>query len=183
MRPRPSPTQPLVAFRTWRIVDGELRSPYDDSVWTSAGLKARCKPRNAEDFARHDHVAPSVTCSCGISATAEPDMQICGVDATRVVGVVRMWGRVVLHGGELRAEHAQVVMLGAYLPWSRRQRMAAAQVAEQLGCALAPLETLRQQVAEQQATEVDEATIEALHGAVPVVVLVPGPRRRFVHAR
>ena len=59
-------------------------------------------------------------------------MHVSGVDASSVVGAVRLSGCVVLHNGTFRAEHAQVVELGAYLHWSRRQRMAAARVAEQL---------------------------------------------------
>jgi hypothetical protein len=180
------PTQPLIAFRTWRVRDGELRSPYDGAVWSSATLSAQCRPRNAEDFVRGDHVAPSPSCACGISATAGPDLNACCVDATSIVGVVRLWGRVVLQHGSLRAEHAEVVMLGAYLQWSRRQRVAAAQVAEQIGRRLVPLETLEQDAVEtlgRQAVELDEATFAALHGAAPALVQVPGPGRRFVQVR
>jgi hypothetical protein len=180
------PTQPLIAFRTWRVRDGELCSPYDGAVWCNATLSAQCRPRNAEDFARGDHAAPSPSCGCGISATAGPDLNACCVDASSVVGVVRLWGRVVLQSGSLRAEHAEVVMLGAYLQWSRRQRVAAAQVAERIGCRLVPLETLEQDAVEtlgRQAVELDEATLAALHGAAPALVQVPGPGRRFVHVR
>ncbi len=177
--------RPLIAYRTWRIVDGQLRSPHDPTAWSAAGLTAECRPRTAEDFVRDGHVAPSASCGCGISATAEPDMDVCGVDASSVVGLVRVWGRVVLQRGTLRAEHAEVVMLGAYLQWSRRQRVAAARVAEQIGCRLVPLETLGQQAVEllgRPALELEEQTARALHGAVPAIVQVAGPPRRFVRA-
>ena len=186
MSPSLQPTQPLIAYRTWRVRDGELCSPYDGAVWSTAMLSARCRPRNAEDFVRGAHAVPSPSCGCGIGATAEPDLEACTVDASRVVGLVRLWGRVVLQRGSLRAEHAEVVMLGAYLQWSRRQRVAAAQVAERLGCRLVPLETLAQDAVEtfgRQAVELDEATLAALHGAAPAVAQVPGPGRRFVRVR
>lgn len=177
--------RPLIAYRTWRIVDGQLRSPHDAAVWTAAAMTAECRPRNAEDFVRDGHAAPSASCGCGVSASAEPDMDACGIDAASIVGVARMWGRVVLHRGTLRAEHAEVVMLGAYLHWSRRQRIAASRIAEQLGCRLVPLETIGRQAIEllgQPALELEDATVKALHGTVPAVVQVAGPPRRFVRA-
>lgn len=186
MSPVLRPTQPLIAYRTWRVRDRELFSPYDGAVWSAATLSARCRPRNAEDFVRGAHAAPSPSCGCGISATAEPDLDACCVDASRIVGIVRMWGRVVLQRGSLRAEHAEVVMLGAYLQWSRRQRVAAAQVAERLGCRLVALETLEQDATEtlgRQAVELDEETFAALHGAAPSLAQVPGPGSRFVPVR
>lgn len=186
MSPSLQPTQPLIAYRTWRVRDGELCSPHDGAVWSTATMSARCRPRNAEDFVRGAHAVPSPYCGCGISATAEPDLDACGVDASRVVGLVRLWGRVVLQRGSLRAEHAEVVMLGAYLQWSRHQRVAAAQVAERLGCRLVALETLAQDAVEtfgRQAVELDEATFAALHGAAPALAQVPGPGRRFVRVR
>lgn len=186
MSPLLQSAQPLFAYRTWRIVDGQLRSPHDAAVWTAAGLTAECRPRNAEDFVRDGHVAPSPSCGCGISATAEPDMDICGTDATSVVGLVRLWGRVVLQRGTLRAEHADVVMLGAYVQWSRRQRVAAAQVAEQIGCRLVALETIGEHAVElfgRPAVELDEGTRDALRATAPAIVQVAGPRKRFVRAR
>jgi hypothetical protein len=180
------PPGPLAAFRTWRIVDGELRSPYDDTVWTAAALTARCSPRIPEDFAREAHVAPSLACGCGVSAATEPNLDVCGVDASSIVGVVRLWGRVVLQAGTLRAQHAQVVMLGAYRPWSRRQRIAAAAVAERLGCPLVALEAIAEEAVEtlgRRAFELDPATTEALRARTPAMAQVPGPDARFAHAR
>lgn len=186
MSPLLQPTRSLVAFRTWRIREGELRSPYDGALWSTATLSARCRPRTAADFVRGTHAAPSATCGCGISATAEPDMNVCCVDASSIVGVVRLWGRVVLQNGSLRAEHAEIVMLAAYLQWSRRQRVTSAQVADQLGRPLVALETLAEHVVEtlgRPAVELDERTLAALHGSAPAVAQVPGPGRRFVHVR
>lgn len=184
--PTPRPRQPLIAYRAWRIVDGALCSPYDGSVWSAAGLTASCRPRNADDLAREAHPSPSPSCGCGIGASLEPDLGICGVDAAGVVGVVGLWGRVVLQAGSLRAEHAEVIMLGAYLHWSRRQRIAAVAVAERLGCGLVPLETIRARAEEllgAQALELDAGTAHALRGAAPTLVRVPAPTRPFVPVR
>lgn len=108
-------------------------------------------------------------------------MDACGVDAASIVGLVRVWGRVVLQGGMVRAERAEVVMLGAYLQWSSRQRVAAAHVAEQLGCRLVPLETLREQASEicsRQGRAFDQAIITALEAGAATSVQVPGPSSR-----
>jgi hypothetical protein len=135
---------------------------------------------------RGAHAAPSLDCGCGISATARLDVGVCGADASSIVGVVRLWGRVVLQAGTLRAEHAEVVMLGAYRPWSRRQRIAAAAVAERLGCPLVALEAIAEHAVETlgpRAFELDAATVEALNAQTPAMALVPGPDPRFARAR
>ena len=38
----PDLIEPIVAFRSWRVVDGRLRSVYLPSYWTDREIVARC---------------------------------------------------------------------------------------------------------------------------------------------
>lgn len=132
----------VVAFRTWRLDGDVLRSRFTETVWEQGELRAQCLPRTPEDLARPRHRAPHPECHCGIHAGFSPDLCVCGVDASAVIGIVHVGGRIVLDAQAARCEHARVVALATYPHWSRRQRAAAAAAAATVGCELVEMAEL-----------------------------------------
>src|SRR3954468_24088412 len=107
--PIPAQAATLVAFRTWRVVDGELRSPFLGLTWSSPVIRADCyrdlplpvrPPRRLEA----PHLPGHPGCSCGISASREPDLDFPRVDFRGVAGIVRLSGQITLEGEIIRAE-------------------------------------------------------------------------------
>jgi hypothetical protein len=131
----PDLTEPLTAFRRWRVVDGRLRSPYLPVFWDEPVLAARC---------RHDHSAPDPSCGCGIHAYNEPDLDFPAVDYRGVSGIVTIRGKVAVGADGMRAEAARVEALGVYSRSSGRHKRDVAAIAGQLGVDLVDLDDLAQ---------------------------------------
>src|SRR3954447_3156393 len=111
--PIPARLATLIAFRTWRLVDGDLRSPFFGVTWSSAVMRADCYrefPLPVRSPRRLDapHLPGHPGCSCGISATRVPDRDFPRVDFRGVSGIVRLSGQMALDGATVRAEQAQV---------------------------------------------------------------------------
>jgi hypothetical protein len=130
-----------VAFKTWRIVDGDLCSRFMPLRWTGPVLQADCffalpTPfRSSSPWLDEPHHAPHPQCGCGIHAEWTPDLHAPAVDFRAVTGIVALWGTACdAPGGFLRAEHARVCALGLLQHASRRQRGAIDSVAAQLEC-------------------------------------------------
>lgn len=138
--------EPVVGFRSWRAVNGRLRSPYVPVFWDQRQLCAECCPSCAEaldpNCAHHDHVAPQPGCACGIYAYFEPDREFPMVDYQGVAGIVTLWGDIQVHSEGMRAEHAQIEALTLYSRWSTRQKRAVWAIAEQLGVDLVDLDEI-----------------------------------------
>src|SRR5919205_3419262 len=106
----PDYAEPLIGWRVWCVVETarglRLASVIHDAAWPAAApLVARCN--------LHAHDAPDERCTCGIHAARSPDdvtTYLRGRDdprtVARVVGRVRVWGRVVEHERGWRASHA-----------------------------------------------------------------------------
>jgi hypothetical protein len=138
----PDLVEPVVAFRTWRVADGALVSPYLPARWDGGVAEARCVRGDPDRF-RHvsglladEHVSPHPACRCGIHAYLEPRSAVAGIDFRRVLGLVAVWGLVELHPEGLRAQFARVVALGASPAWSGWQRRDVEAIAARLGVPL-----------------------------------------------
>jgi hypothetical protein len=153
--PRPEPAalqppdliEPVVAYRSWRVVEGALRSVYLPSFWTEREVTAECMAAAAPDAdadrtAPDGHRAPDRGCTCGIYAYYEPDRNFPTVDYRGVIGIVSVWGTIELHEEGMRAEHARVEALALYSRWSTRQIEAVRTVAGELGVDLVDLEEI-----------------------------------------
>lgn len=117
-KPIQTSIEPVTAWRLWRLVrdvEGRLRlGPvgYGVGDWPPRdAFRARCRagggsPGNPRKLGRHR--SPSMTCSCGIYASAnlEELLQPGGTPLIGVIGTVSMWGRVIEHEHGWRAEYA-----------------------------------------------------------------------------
>ena len=128
----PDLIEPVAAFRNWRVVQGELWSPYALVAWTEPVMCARCLVA--------PHAAPAPSCDCGMSAYLEPQTRFPTVDFLGVTGIVTLWGRLEVHPEHVRAEYARVEALAVYRHWSARQRTAVEAVAASLGADLVDLD-------------------------------------------
>lgn len=134
----PDLVEPVIAFRTWRVIDGELASPYLPQRWDAGVAVARChrgdpgRFRHADELLAFEHLSPDPQCRCGIHAYLEPRAAVAGVDFRRVLGIVAVWGHVELHPGGLRAQFAQIRALGASPGWSSWHRADVAAIALRL---------------------------------------------------
>jgi hypothetical protein len=133
----PDLIEPLTAFRSWRVVGGRLRSPYQPVFWDEPVLDARCEGRMTDV-----HPAPDPACGCGIYACLAPDPDFPKVDYRAVAGIVTLWGRVEMHDDGMRAEHARVEALAPYSCSSRRLKLAVCSIADHLGIDLVDLDEI-----------------------------------------
>ena len=129
----PDLIEPIVGFRHWRLVEGELSSMFSMTAWQKSQMTARCT------FGNHDPAqTPSPDCTCGIYAYYEPCPRTASAMSSDLVGgAVVVWGRVEAHATGVRAEHARIVALD--LPRIRaRKRKAVSRIAEQFGIRAVP---------------------------------------------
>jgi hypothetical protein len=143
----PDLIEPVVAFRSWRVVDGALRSVYLPFFWTEREVSATCMgfeapDENAPRTAPPGHRAPDRGCTCGVYAYYEPDKNFPTVDYRGVIGIVSLWGAIELHEDGMRAEHARVEALALYSRWSTRQIEAVRKLARELGVDLVDLDEI-----------------------------------------
>jgi hypothetical protein len=135
LTPAPDLVEPVVAFRCWRVLDGELVSPFVPERWDGGVATARCHP-GSDGSLPFEHASPHPDCRCGIHAYLEPRSAVPTVDFRRVLGIVAVWGRMEMHPGGVRAEFAQIEALGASPGWSSWHRADVAAIAERLEIAL-----------------------------------------------
>jgi hypothetical protein len=137
----------VVAFRSWRVVDGGLRSVYLPQLWTERDITAECMSAEAPDAdasrtAPPGHSAPDRGCTCGVYAYYDPDRNFPTVDYRGVIGIVSLWGTIELHEDGMRAEHARVEALALYSRWTTRQIDAVRKVARELGVDVVDLDEI-----------------------------------------
>jgi hypothetical protein len=145
----PDLIEPIVAFRSWRVVDGRLRSVYLPTFWTERQIMARCLSSDSPDAdaprsAPAGHGVPDRGCTCGIYAYYEPDRNFPTVDHQGVAGIVSLWGAIEVHDQGMRAEHARVEALALYSRWTIRQIEAVRAVARELGVDLVDLDDIEE---------------------------------------
>lgn len=112
--------EPLLGWRLWRVRDGTLLS------W---GVRHEWEPGINQAFclgSRHCASSPGQNCSCGFWALHSPMRCIryardTIMDRSSVIGLVRAWGQVALHGTEgFRAEYASPVCLFSDWLWDEQ---------------------------------------------------------------
>jgi hypothetical protein len=145
--PAPDLIEAVVGFRSWRLVDGALRSVYLPVFWTQPEMTASCLRSEAPDAdaARDvpaDHATPDRGCTCGIYAYYEPDLNFPTVDYRGVAGIVSLWGTIELHPDGMRAEHARIEALALYSRWTTRQLDAVREVSADLGVDIVDLDDI-----------------------------------------
>jgi hypothetical protein len=107
----------VVGFRSWRLANGELQSPYIPCRWDGPVMHAQCYDANrvllrGEGWLDEPHESPHTDCQCGIYAYHEPGMRRYYGEAWCCEGVVTAWGRIEVHADGIRAEYARVRALG-----------------------------------------------------------------------
>ncbi len=145
----PDLIEPIVAFRSWRLVDGALRSVYLPFFWTAPEVSATCMVDDSPDAdaartARAGHQAPDRGCTCGVYAYYRPDVNFPTVDYRGVSGIVSLWGTIELHAEGMRAERARVDALALYSRWTTGQIDAVREVAATLGVDLVDLDEIEE---------------------------------------
>src|SRR4051794_7044519 len=153
--PTPAEVATLVAFRTWRVIDGELRSPWLGVTWSSPVLRADCYrdlplPVRGRRRLNAPHLPGHPGCSCGVSATRTPHLEFPRVDFRGVSGIVRLSGQIALEGETTRAEQAQVVALALYDRWPRDHARAVRAIAERFEADVVDLRDLQAAAAEHR---------------------------------
>jgi hypothetical protein len=143
----PDLIEPIVAFRSWRVVDGRLRSVYLPVFWTEREMTASCLCSESPDAdaprtAAPGHAVPDRGCTCGIYAYYTPDLNFPTVDHRGVAGIVSLWGAIEVHDEGMRAEHARLEALALYSRWTTRQIDAVRGVARELGVDIVDLDDI-----------------------------------------
>ena len=119
----------VVAFRSWRLAGEGLMSPFIPCRWQGRVMHAACFDANrgltrGVGWLDEPHRSPHEQCQCGIYAYYTPGPRSWFGEAYWCEGVVSAWGRLVVHGDGLRAEHARVEALaipGALRPFGAAQ--------------------------------------------------------------
>jgi hypothetical protein len=105
--------EPLLGWRIWRLRRGSLDSWGVDYSWQEGENRACCL---ALEW-RRCQASPGRDCQCGFWGLFRPLELIQRArhdhrDRTSVVGLIRAWGEIAIHGSEgFRAEKAAVVCL------------------------------------------------------------------------
>jgi hypothetical protein len=147
----PDYVEPLVGWRVWQVVltpRGErLGSVVYPSLWMP-GVRLASSCLRARAPWRRSHDVPSRSCSCGIYATRDPGPAAeyfrrspNKSGAIRVIGRVRLWGRVVEAAGGWRAAFAYPDAL--VLPHGSNDRFDPWEVVEQLSAYDVPVIAVR----------------------------------------
>jgi hypothetical protein len=129
---------PVIGFRSWRVANGRLVSPYVPCRWEGREMHAGCWDANrslqgGRGWLAEPHASPHPACQCGIYAYDEPGLKHYYGESWWCEGVVSAWGRVVVHGSGWRAEHARVEALAAPENADARLLPALQEIAERLG--------------------------------------------------
>jgi len=134
---------PLVGFRSWRVANGRLISPYVPCRWEGRVLHAECWDANrslqgGRGWLAEPHESPDEACQCGIYAYDSPGLKSYHGEFWWCEGVITAWGRVVVHAAGWRAEHARVEALA--LPGRDDPRLAVAvhEIAARLDVPIVP---------------------------------------------
>jgi hypothetical protein len=114
----PDLAAPVIAFRSWRIANGRLQSPYIPCRWEGRVMHAECYDANrvlfrGEGWLGEPHDSPHPDCQCGIYAYHRPGLRSYYGEQWWCEGLVAAWGRIEVHADGLRAEYARVEALAA----------------------------------------------------------------------
>lgn len=146
----PDLIQPVIGYRKWLLVGGELVSPLARTPWEGAPMRAQCLPRpswvgrNWHLEPTHAGPAPDPDCACGIYALFAPHRLWGPAGPGLVPGAVVLWGRIEVHDGGMRAECARIVALALPSFTSRSGKAGVWRVAERLGVEAVPARRLQE---------------------------------------
>lgn len=119
---------PVLGWRIWRVREGVLTSWAVPFTWVPGENHAVC----LDDRRRRCEQAPGLGCQCGFWALWSPLQALAKAredqsETASVLGLVRGWGTIAVHGLEgFRAERAAVACLFTDWPWA--DEIAAAEV-------------------------------------------------------
>jgi hypothetical protein len=155
----PDLVAPVVGFRSWRIANGRLQSPYIPCRWEGRVMHARCYDANrvltrGEGWLDEPHVSPHPDCQCGIYAYHSPGLRSYYGEQWWCEGVIAAWGRIEVHAEGMRAEYARVEALGFPDLGNPHVRPAVEAIGAQLGVPVLPAGEL-------------PAVLDSLGGLVP----------------
>lgn len=147
MSAAPDLVVPVAGFRSWRLANGRLLSPYVPCRWEGRVLHARCFDANrslvrGQGWLDVPHASPHPDCQCGIYAHHRPGLRGYYGELSWCEGVVTGWGRLVVHADGWRAEHARVEALAWPSEGERRLRDVVARIAAALGVDVVEREAL-----------------------------------------
>jgi hypothetical protein len=139
MSAAPDLTAPVVGFRTWRIANRRLVSPYIPCRWEGHVMRAECYDANrglvrGEGWLDRPHESPHPECRCGIYAYHTPGPRTYFGESWWCGGLVIAWGHIEVHADGLRAQFARVEALAR--PADPRVGAAVAEIAGRLGVPL-----------------------------------------------
>jgi hypothetical protein len=157
----PDLIHPLAAFRGWQLSGGRLKSPWVEVYWTDPLVEATClNPRIRGSSV--PHTAPDPECRCGVYAYHSPRLRsFARID---VMGIVALWGQILVHHAGLRAQNARICALVHRPGWGGRHNRQTASIARDLGVDLV------------QYAELEEAA-RRYGTAVPPSLMPPEPPR------
>ena len=129
---------PVIGFRSWRVANGRLQSPYIPCRWEGRLLRAECYDANrvltrGEGWLGEPHESPHPDCRCGIYAYHRPGLRSYYGEQWWCEGVIAAWGRIEVHADGIRAEYARVEALGVPDLDNDRLRPAVEAIAASLG--------------------------------------------------
>jgi len=106
----------IAGFRSWRVANGKLLSPYIPCRWEGRVIHAQCFDANrvlqqGRGWLAAPHASPHPDCQCGVYAYDRPGLRSYFGEVWWCEGVIAAWGRVVVHADGWRAEHARVEAL------------------------------------------------------------------------
>jgi hypothetical protein len=135
----------VTGFRSWRVANGRLVSPYIACRWDGPVMRAVCHDANrglvrGEGWLAEPHVSPHPECRCGIYAYHTPGPRTWFGEVWWCEGVVSVWGRVEVHADGLRAEFARVLALAA--PEDARPQAVVRGIGAALGVPVVPAAAL-----------------------------------------
>jgi hypothetical protein len=137
----PDLAAPVAGFRSWRIANGKLLSPYIPCRWEGRTLHAECFDANrslqrGRGWLAEPHSSPHPDCQCGIYAYHRPGLRTYYGELWWCEGVIAAWGRLVVHADGWRAEHARLEALARPDRDDPRLEAALGALAERLGVPL-----------------------------------------------
>ncbi len=129
----PDLLEAVVGVRGFDRAGHQLASPFQGTTWDRPTQRAVCRPDHrttkaallslgqkpakaataaakvvARQYRLQPHAAPDAACHCGIYAYHDPDNEHL---VQPIIGVIRAHGRIQVHAGGFRAEHAEVVAI------------------------------------------------------------------------
>lgn len=145
---RVPPTSPIVAFRWWFVRRARLE-PLGGGGQLDTPIEHAHSHRTRSGFTgalvKRPHPEPDIDCNCGIWTKADPISVLGNIrweNAAIAVGVVAIWGKVIVQPGLVRAQHSRIAALASPPRKYHSRRYGVRCVARHLGVAAVPFKGL-----------------------------------------